>query len=122
MNESETADKILQDVKTLMDSSSNVEKFQLRQKLVDEWAWLTCSQRLWVGKELEKKTQNLDADKVKATFGYDEETNTLDSLEFDRYVPPYEDATGGIVGEKRNHIVIKDPFKECNFNSNDRSR
>ncbi len=116
MNESERADKILQDVKTLMDSSSNIEKFQLRQKLVDEWTWLTCSERLWVGKQLENKTQKAEPSDVKATFGYDEATNNLHSLEFERYTAPYQDPSGGFVGEKRNHLVINDPFEGCNLN------
>ncbi|MBX9573417.1 MAG: hypothetical protein K2X77_31240 [Candidatus Obscuribacterales bacterium] len=122
MNKSETADKILQDVTTLMDSQSNIEKFELRQKLANEWMWLTCSERLQVGKELENKTQHVKENEVKATFGYDETSNNLHSLVFDRYQGPYQDTSKGLIPEKRNHIVINDPFEGCNLKPNENTQ
>lgn len=118
-NESKKADEILQDVKSLMNARSDDEKFHFLQKLMEEWKRLTCSERSGVGKQMENRTQSSKESDVKAAFGYNAATLRLDSLEFHKLETSSQDPK--LSQEKRNHIVVIDPFKGCKLSTTEKS-
>lgn len=115
MNDSERADKFIQDAKQQMDSPSNVAKFELQQKLAEEWMALSCDQRLSTGKALEEKTKNLDDKDVKASFDFSQYSNSVTSLEFSRY-KGWSLGYGGIPTYNYDRLFVHNPLKGCTIN------
>jgi hypothetical protein len=115
MNDFERADKFIQDAKQQMDSPSNMAKFELQQKLADEWMSLSCEQRLSTGKALEEKAKNVDDKEVKASFDFSQYSNTVTRLEFSRY-KDWSFGYGGMPRYNYDTLYVHNPMKGCTIN------
>ncbi|MBX9573265.1 MAG: hypothetical protein K2X77_30480 [Candidatus Obscuribacterales bacterium] len=120
MNDSDTADKFIAGVKEQMDSTSNVAKFELQQKLTEEWLSMTCGQRIATGKAIETKTQDVSDREVKATFNFNPYSNSMSSLEFSRYTGNWSFGFAGLPDYKYDKLIISNPMKGCTVNDRQR--